>query len=274
MVSGKTIPAKPTVYPGLAVMACFVGSLYLLQKNDVVASPTSLFESLPVIVTLSLLGLVNLFNHLAGYLQPVPMWALFTGAFIDTFSSSLYGLVYYLIGWTPTWLVMVWIFQMSIHLYYMSTGLSPPSRQAKAFASLMAHMRSLQHNRKAWWNTIFLYFDLCFHAAFIYTILPLNTLPALVVEAILGFGFYQFLYGRAANEGGPSYKMKETAKGNLVCPCPSCKGNEPFTWNCYQWLYSIDHLYLDVWGEYKMEGDQPKRVTSTFFSRSSSLHGF
>eukprot|EP00493_Phyllostaurus_siculus_P009632 UN09756 len=40
-------------------------------------------------------------NHIAGYLQPVPMWALFTGAFIDTWSKRTLWHYFYFIGLTP-----------------------------------------------------------------------------------------------------------------------------------------------------------------------------
>lgn len=259
--------AKPSFGPALLFLSCFTAAyVYLQRYAGVISSPINagfLKVDHPLIAgILTLVGIANMFNHVAGYLQPVPMWSLFTGAFIDIISSAHYALFYYVIGFTPTWLSISWVFQMGIHSYYMSTGLSKPEASAQAFASLMAHMRKLQTNTKDWWNTLFLYFDMTFHCVFLIEVAPLTPLWVRGVDVVLGAGLYNFLYNRAVVMDA-EYKRPimyiDAATHELRCPCFVCKRTKPFGVGCSQWFASIDQLYLDCWGIY--EHDQKQTTT-------------
>ena len=267
----KDKKAKPSFGPALLFLSCFSAAYVYLQRYvSVISSPTNtdfLTVDHPLIAgILTLVGIANIFNHVAGYLQPVPMWSLFTGAFIDFNSSAFYAIVYYVIGFTPTWLSISWVFQMGIHAYYMSTGLSKPEASAQAFASLMAHMRKLQTNTKDWWNTLFLYFDIIFHCVFLIQVAPLVPLWVWGVDVVLGAGLYNFLYNRAADTDAESKRpilYIDAATHELRCPCSVCKRTKPFNVGCSQWFASIDQLYLDCWGIY----DNDQKQTKTLMER-------
>ena len=99
------MPDPPSVVPSFLVLGMFTVGYIYLQEQKMISSPENswMLEYSLITFVLTLIGIVNMMNHIAGYLQPVPMWALFTGAFIDTWSSGLYGIIFYLIGLTPTW---------------------------------------------------------------------------------------------------------------------------------------------------------------------------
>ena len=99
------LPDPPSVVPSFFVLGMFTVGYIYLQEQKMISSPENswMLEYSLITFVLTLIGIVNMMNHIAGYLQPVPMWALFTGAFIDTWSSGLYGIIFYLIGLTPTW---------------------------------------------------------------------------------------------------------------------------------------------------------------------------
>ena len=113
-----------------------------------------------------------MFNHIAGYIQSVPMWSVFFGAFIDFDSDLPYADIYYLIGYIPAWLILAWIFQIGPHSYYMSTILIKLDSTAIAFPSLMSHMYKFQTLNTDWWNKLFLCYDMTFHLVFLVEVIP------------------------------------------------------------------------------------------------------
>jgi hypothetical protein len=264
-VSKEEAP-KPSLVPAFTLLAIFSSAYVQLQRQGTLSVPSNpdFFQHHPIVTgTLTFIGIANMFNHIAGYLQPVPMWSLFTGAFIDFNSSAGYALVYYWIGYTPLWLIVCWIFQMSIHSYYMSTGLSKPEASAAAFASLMAHMRKLQTNTKDWWNTLFLYFDMTFHCVFLLEVLPVTSRLLLAVDVVLSALLYSFLYNRAVDTDGSTKRpilYIDMKSKELRCPCPICNRAKPFSVGCSQWFASIDQLYLDCWGIHEDGQKQTKSL--------------
>jgi hypothetical protein len=270
------VPSKPSMVPSMLVLALFSIVYPELQKRGMITVPSNkqwLEDHVFATGFLTLVGAANIFNHVAGYLQPVPMWSLFVGAFIDTNSSAMYGMVYYIIGYTPNWLIGAWIFQMAIHLYYMSTGLAKPDASAGAFASLIAHMRKLQTNTKNWWNTLFLHFDTLFHFVFLFELLPSTSPPMLLVDVILASCLYSFLYRRVAGDITDDIHGRirpilfiHQESLELRCPCGVCKNEKPFSVGCGQWFASIDQLYFDCWGIY----EDGKKQTKTLMERVRS----
>lgn len=272
---GRERQEPPSLVPAFVLLSVFSAVYIQLQRKGFLAVPssngTAFLEEHPLFTGfLALVGVANMFNHVAGYLQPVPMWSLFTGAFIDFISSAAYAMLYYWIDYTPIWLIVAWIFQMVIHSYYMSTGLSKPEASAAAFASLMAHMRKLQTNTKDWWNTLFLYFDMIFHCIFLLEVIPATTPILLGVDVVLSAVLYSFLYNRAVDSSVINIHNKrpilyiDMKSKELRCPCPVCQHTAPFVLGCRQWFASIDQLYLDCWGIYEDDG---KKQTKTLMER-------
>lgn len=115
-------------------------------------------------------------------------------------------------------------------------------------------MRRLQTNQKAWWNTLFLYFDMMFHSVFLIEVLPKNSSLVIVLQTIISYQVYDYLYNRVAKEESderPILYVNEKS-GRLNCPCHVCQNEEPFKRGCAQWYASIDQLYFDSWGIYSI----------------------